>query len=186
MTPISERTVIALCIWCFMPSAAVAQSGAIEVAIGTVVPIEALGANRSAGPFIRAGVIRGNPTRVVRLRLDGEAMSMPGNPAPNRSAETTGDLRSIGFVATVVVAPPRLRVAPYFLFGAGVHLMSIVGADGPNNFVGGVRSGLGLRVNAARYRISLESSANLNLSDRATGRNFTLGSYVPITLAIVF
>ncbi len=177
---------IALYLCCFMPSAAVAQSGAIEVGIGTVVPIEALGANRSAGPFIRAGVIRGNPTRVVRLRLDGEAMSMPGRPAPNRSAETSGDLRSVGFVATVVVAPPRLRVAPYFLLGAGAHLMSIAGADSPNNLVGGLRSGLGFRVNTARYRLSLESSAHLNLSDRATGGMLKLGSYVPITLAIAF
>ncbi len=186
MTPIIERTVIALFLFGVMPSTVVAQSGTIEVGIGTVVPVEAIGADRSAGPFVRAGVIRGNPTRVVRLRLDGEAMSMPGNPAPNRSAEKTGNLRSVGFVTTVVVAPPRLRVAPYFLIGAGVHLMSITGADSPNNFVGGVRSGLGVRVTTARYRISLESSAHLNLSDRATGRDYKLDSYVPITLAIVF
>jgi hypothetical protein len=64
-------------------------------------------------------------------------------------------------------------------------MMHIAGAP-PTSFIGGLRGGLGLRTNAGRYRVSLEAAAHLNLSDRGTGRNFSPGSFFPVTVGIAF
>jgi len=163
----------------------VAQSRRVEVSAGLAVPIEILGTHRSAGPLLRLSLPAGSSSRVARARFDVEAMLMPGTPAPSRSAEATGDVRSVGAMANLVIGPPRPRVAPYVILGAGLHALNIAGAP-PVSYVGGVRAGLGIRIATARFQFSLESAAHLNLSERATGQNFRPGSFVPISVGIAF
>jgi hypothetical protein len=133
----------------------------------------------------------GGPGRRVRLRAEAEAAWFAGQGVPaGRGLSAGGDLRVIGAGASVLAGPRGGPLRPYALAGAALQWLRAPAQVTPYGAALrralGVRAGAGARLAVGRVELRVEVAPHLVLSDYATGRDFDLGSYWPITLGIGF
>jgi len=163
-----------------------AQSRRVEVAIGAIRPTGDLAPYRNVGPTARIGVVFSDSTRRWRLRLDGEAIRMPGRAPGNIPPAARGDFRALGAFASMLVGPAWRAVAPYLIAGAGLQMPSVPGEANPYGSVFGTRWGAGIRFDAGRYRLAVEVLNHTVWTDYGTTEEFGRGGYRPITLSVQF
>lgn len=165
-----------------------AQTLTPSIAAGIAVPTAGLGTSRTLGPLLRGSLLVGAPDRRVRFRGDIEAAWMPATAQPAAPvSSSTGDLRVISVLADLVIGPRgNDSVQPYLLLGLGAQSMRVSGVTNPYGKVPGLRGGVGLRGHVGRFGMSAEITPDLILSDFATGRDFRLGTYWPVSVGISF
>lgn len=170
-----------------MAAVAPAQQLSPGVALGVAIPMGDLGALRSPGPLVHGFAILGSAQRIVRLQLGVEALLIPGEPhASPLSSTAKGNFRSLGLLASVLVAPRTEGVRPYLTVGAAIQRLSVPGQVNPPRNVLGARGGLGLAALWRKRTIRGEVTPHIVLSDFGTGQDWSLGTYVPITFGIQF
>jgi hypothetical protein len=157
-----------------------------HVAAGIAVPTSGLGAARSVGPVVRAAVLVGTPTRRIRLRAGVEAAWMPGEGSGTSLSASQGDLRVFSASGSVVFAARGSGTGPYALLGAGVQRMRASGAANPYGTGGTVHAGVGFRMPVARSMLHVEITPQVMLTDFATGKDFSLGTYWPMSIGLSF
>ena len=166
-----------------------AQSVEPSLALGVAVPTGGLGAQRSAGPLLRAAVTLGNrERRHVRFRLELEGAWLVGDErrAVSRSW-SAGMFRAVSGLATMVVgARGTPTVAPYLIIGMGLQRLSVVGVTNPYGMTFGVRGGAGLQWRVGSRTMFAEVSSHAAATDFGTTSDFSLATYVPITIGIRF
>ncbi|HMI48059.1 MAG TPA: hypothetical protein VK481_05280, partial [Gemmatimonadaceae bacterium] len=156
-------------------------------ALGVAVPSSGdYGRRHRAGPLAQLSVLFGDSDRRVRLRIEAEGAWFPGRAAPNPPFSADGDMRILSAFADLIMGPRMTGPRPYFLFGAGPQWITVPGVPNPYGGVPGVRAGVGLEGKVRGLTLRGEVSANAVLSDFATGRSFTPGTYWPLTLGIQF
>lgn len=169
------------------PSRAVAQTVQVGVSGGLAVPTGAYGRTRVPGPVVRGSITLGGPQRRVRFRGDLEgAWLLDQADGASIGSGQQGTIRAVSALAAVVAGPTGGRVAPYVIAAAGVQRLTVKGTSNPYGTTTGVRAGAGLRVRLGRSAIHAEIASHLALTDFATGRDFDIGSYVPLVVGVSF
>ena len=164
-----------------------AQAVSLGFAAGVAVPTGAYGAARASGPVVQGVVTAGGPTRRVRLRAEAEAAWFAGQEVPaGRGLSAGGDLRVAGVGLSLLMGPRGGPVRPYALVGAARQWIRVPGRVNPYGSVFGVRAGAGVRAAVGRTEVRLEVTPHVVLSDYATGREFDIGSYWPVTVGVSF
>lgn len=167
-----------------------AQSVERSLGIGVAQPTGGLGANRGAGPLLQGAVTLGDRwRRHVRLRLEVEGAWMRGDGAATAgSSWSGGTLRSVGAFAVMVVgdrgAPET--VAPHLLLGLGLQRMAIPGVANPYGNVLGARVGGGVQWRAGSRTMFAELAAHAAATDFGTTSDFSVATYLPLTVGIRF
>jgi hypothetical protein len=95
-------------------------------------------------------------------------------------------MRILSGFADLIMAPRYSGPRPYFLLGAGPQWINVPKVANPYGAVPGARAGFGIEGTVRGWTIRGEIAATAVLSDFATGRSFTPGTYWPVTLAIQF
>lgn len=164
-----------------------AQQLSTGIALGVAIPTGDLGAERLPGPLVHAFVILGSARRIVRLQVGAEGILIRGKRASSpMSSSAEGDLRSLGLLASVLMAPRMELVRPYLTIGTALQRLSIPGRMNPYRTILGARGGLGLEAVWRKRTFRGEVTPHIVLSDFGTGQDWSLGTYVPITLGILF
>ena len=166
-----------------------AQSVEPSLALGVAVPTGGLGARRTAGPVLRAAVTLGDrERRHVRFRLELEGAWLVGDePRAGSGSWSAGTFRAVSGLATMVVgARGSPTVAPYLIIGMGLQRMSVVGRTNPYGATFGVRGGAGLQWQVGPRTMFAEVSSHAAATDFGTTSDFSLATYVPITIGIRF
>jgi hypothetical protein len=166
-----------------------AQSVERSLAVGLAIPTGGLGAQRTAGPALRAAATFGDrQRRHVRLRLELEGAWLIGDERRAGSGSwRTGTMRTVSGLASMLVgATGTPAVAPYFVVGVGVQRMSIVGVTNPYGLTFGVRGGAGLQWQVGRRTMFAEVSSHAAATDFGTTSDFSLATYIPLTIGIRF
>jgi hypothetical protein len=167
-------------------SAVGAQHVAPGLAVGIAVPTGGLGRERSPGPVVQTYAVIGKRDEIARFQIGAEGVWFRGrSPAPVASS-AYGNLRAIGILGNVVIAPPVSEIKPYLTLGGGVQWLSIEGRTNPYGRLLGLRSGLGIEAPWGNASARAEISAHVVLSDFGTGVDFHPGTYFPVTFAIQF
>ena len=166
-----------------------AQTLEPSVALGVAVPTGGLSAQRTAGPLVRGAVTFGDrQRRHVRLRLELEgAWLVGGERRAGSGSWSAGTFRAISGLATLVVgARGSPAVAPYLIVGMGLQRMAVSGATNPYGMTFGVRGGAGLQWRVGKRTVFAEVSSHAAATDFGTTSDFSLATYVPITIGIRF
>jgi hypothetical protein len=164
-----------------------AQPVSHGVAIGVAVPTGDYGETRHPGPLAHVSLTFRDPERRIRFRVEGEGVWFPvrddSSPIPSSSA---GDLKILSILASVLLAPNSGSVRPYFIIGGGPQWLSVPNSINPYGLLLGVRAAIGLEGKWSGRKLRAELGAHAVLSDYATGRDFGLGTYVPVMVGIQF
>lgn len=155
-------------------------------ALGAAVPAGDYGETRGIGPVAQLFVLFGRADRRVRVRVEAEGVWLPGHTPASYSTSKAGDLYILSGIASLIMGPRSTPVRPYFLLGAGPQLVSVPKHTNPYGSVTGVRAGFGVEGRLRSRSIRAEMAGHAVLSDFGTGRDFGLGGYYPLTLAIQF
>ncbi len=188
-----HRTLLALvaahCFAAAVPQRSSAQVAQLGIAGGLAIPTGAYGETRTAGPLIRGMLSLGRPSWVARFRCDFEGawlLDQADRDGPDFGSSRQGTLRAVGVIALVVAGPAGGRLAPYVVAGAGAQRLRVEGVRNPYGLVTGVRAGAGIRARLGRAAVHAEVTPHWALTDFGTGRDFGVGSYVPIAVGISF
>lgn len=157
-----------------------------EAALGVARPTGGLASFRRSGPAARIGVEFGKSTGIARMRVDIEAVMLAARSVPATRMDGTGDYRTAGASASYIVGPTWGPISPYVLAGIGMHVSSMSGRRNPYGAVYGTHAGGGVRLARGRYKVALEITRHLLLTDYGTTEEFSFGGYVPITLSMQF
>jgi hypothetical protein len=172
----------AMCIANVLP----AQGLGPTASVGIALPTGGYAMHRAAGPVLRAGLALGERVDRVGWRLEGEAAWFPDNDsAPSSGGGIDGDLRSIAAIGSLVAGPRRRGLAPYVIVGGGPQWIRVRGAVNPYGTSLGLRAGVGLRFRGESMSLLAELAGHAVLSDFGT-REYTAGTYVPLTIGVVF
>lgn len=164
-----------------------AQSLSTGAALGVAFPTGDLGAQRLPGPLVHAFVILGSAERIVRLQVGAEAMLIRGKrPSSALGSSADGDFRSLGLLASMLVAPRMEGGRPYLTIGTALQRLSIPGRRNPYPISLGARAGLGLETLWRERKFRWEVAPHIVLSDFGSGEDWSMGTYVPVTLGIQF
>ncbi|MEJ7760194.1 MAG: hypothetical protein WKF55_11475 [Gemmatimonadaceae bacterium] len=173
--------------FCASPDTVVAQAVQVGVAGGFAIPTGAYGRTRIPGPVVRGSLSVGGPQRRVRLRGDIEgALLLDQADGESIGSSQEGTIRAVSIFVAAVAGPTGGRLAPYVIAGAGLQRLTVKGTRNPYGTTAGVRAGAGLRFRFGRSAIHAEVTSHLALTDFATGRDFDVGSYVPVVIGISF
>ena len=154
--------------------------------LGAAVPAGDYRETRGIGPVAQLFVLFGRADRRVRVRVEAEGVWLPGHTPASDATSKAGDLYILSGIASLIMGPRSTPVRPYFLLGAGPQLVSVPKHTNRYGSVPGVRAGLGVEGRLRRQTIRAEIAGHAVLSDFGTGRDFGLGAYFPLTLAIQF
>jgi hypothetical protein len=164
-----------------------AQAVSPGVALGVAVPTGDYGETRSPGPLANLSLTFREPESRIRFRVEGEAVWLSGrgdsSPFPSSSS---GDLRILSVLASMLLAPNTGGVRPYFVIGGGPQWLSVPNGVNPYGTLYGVRAAIGLEGKWRGRSLRSELGAHAVLSDYATGRDFGLGTFVPFTVGVQF
>jgi hypothetical protein len=166
-----------------------AQSVEPSLALGVALPTGGLGAQRTAGPLLRAAVTLGDrQRRHVRLRFELEGAWLVGDERRASSGSwSAGTLRAVSGLATMVVgARGSPAVAPYLLVGMGLQRLAVAGVSNPYGMTFGIRGGAGLQWRVGPRTMFAEVSSHAAATDFGTTSDFSVATYVPITIGIRF
>jgi hypothetical protein len=162
-----------------------AQAVALGLAGGIAVPTGAYGEARATGPLVQVSGTVGGPQRRLRLRMDVEGAWFAGSGTPTtRGLSAAGGLRVLSSGLNLLVGPRGGPVRPYALVGLSAQRLRATGRVNPYRMVPGVRAGVGMRAALGGVEWRAEVTPHLVLSDYATGRDFDVGSYWPVTLGV--
>lgn len=129
----------------------------------------------------------GKPDRIARVQIGAEGVWFRSRAsAPALGSSAYGNLRVLSILSNVVIAPPLSGIKPYLTLGGSVQWLSIEGRTNPYGRLFGLRSGLGIEAPWGKKSARAEISAHAILSDFGTGRDFRIGTYIPVTFAIQF
>ena len=157
------------------------------IGVGVGFPTGALGEHRRPGPVVNAYALIGSETRTVRLQLGVEGAWFSGkHPLSAHASSAEGDLRIIGLIANLLIAPHVDGIRPYLALGGGLQYMSIENRRNRYGSVPAVRVGIGLQVPWGNRSLRAEVHGHGILSDFGTGKDFVAGTYVPFTLSLQF
>ena len=98
----------------------------------------------------------------------------------------TGDLRILSVLASVLLAPNNGIVRPYLVLGGGPQWLTVPDDVNPYGTLYGVRAAIGLEGKWSGRKWRAELGAHAVLSDYATGRDFGLGTFVPVMVGVQF
>ena len=182
-----EHGCVAFCLLLLFGSSGLAGQGAFPgVALGVAVPSGDYGDTRGTGPLAQLFVVFGGPDRRLRLRLDAEGVWLPARGPDNPVSIPGGDMRILSGIANLIIGPRGSEARPYFLFGVAKQWVSVTNGTNPYGAVPGARAGFGVEVPIRHWTVRAEIAAHAVLSDFATGHDFGLGTYWPVTVAIQF
>jgi hypothetical protein len=168
-------------------SGAGAQHISPGAAVGIGIPTGDLGRERSPGPLVQAYLVVGRSDRVVRFQISAEGLWCSGRQPPTSlTSSAYGDLRALSILGTLLFAPPPMGIRPYLSLGGGLQSLTIEGRQNPYGRLVGVRSGAGIELPLRKAFVRAEISAHAVLSDFGTGHDFSIATYVPVTLSIQF
>ena len=103
------------------------------------------------------------------------------------SSWSAGTFRTVSGMASMVVgARGTPAVAPYLVVGMGLQTMSVVGVTNPYGLSFGVRGGVGLEWHVGRRTMFAEVSSHAAVTDFGTTSDFSLATYIPLTIGIRF
>ena len=154
--------------------------------LGVGVPAGDYRKTHDSGPLGQLFVVFGGADRRLRLRIEAEGAWFPGRVPANTGSSTSGDMRILSGIATLMIGPRANGVRPYFLFGAGPQWISVPKVPNPYGSVPGARTGIGVEGRARNWTLRAEITGHAVLSDFATGHDFHWGTYWPLTVAIQF
>jgi len=168
-----------------MPLAARAQAVQLAVAGGVAIPTDDYGETRTTGPLVRGTLLLRGPERRVRFRMDAEgAWLLDRTDRAITGSSRDGTMRVVSALASVVIGGTGPRIAPYLLAGAGVQRLTVEGTRNPYGRTLGMRAGAGVRWLVGRVEMNAEITPHWALTDFGTGREFGLGSYVPVAIGV--
>jgi hypothetical protein len=157
------------------------------IGVGVGFPTGKLGEHRRPGPVVNAYALIGSATRTVRLQVGVEGAWFSGKPRLSAfSSSAEGDLRMVGLIATVLIATYGDGIRPYLALGGGLQYMSVENRRNPYGSVPALRGGIGLEAPWGKRSVRAEVHAHGILSDFGTGRDFVMGTYVPVTISLQF
>lgn len=156
-----------------------AQSKNVEAGFGVIVPGRGLGTNRSPGPLARLGFVIGDTARRARLRVDGEAAWMPGQSAQN-------NWRAYGLVVSALMGQRPASTGPYVIVGLAAQRIAVSTTPNPYGTLWGLRAGVGVQSPVGRTVFRWEATPHIVLSEYGTGRNYSFGSYWPVSVGFAF
>jgi hypothetical protein len=158
------------------------------VAVGAVVPVGGLGANRSMGPLLRGGVTLGDrQRRHVRLRLDLEGSWLQGDSLASSGSWRGGTLAAIsGFASMVVAATRDPDRTPYFVLGLGIQRLAIAGVTNPYGATFAGRIGAGVHLRVGERTVFAEVVPTLSATDFGTTSDFSTGTVIPLVIGMRF
>ena len=171
------------------PSHIFAQAVRLGVAGGFAIPTGAYGQTRTAGPLVRGTLTLGGPERRVRFRGDLEGawlLDIADGASVGVVSSRQGTLRAVSALASVLVGPAGGHFTPYLIAGAGAQRLSVEKVRNPYGTVAGVRAGVGIRFRLGRTAVHAEITPHWALTDFGTGRDFEVGSYVPMVVGVSF
>ena len=186
---VTSRCLVVLLAVCLCTSQLVGQSSRneYEVAAGVAVPTGLLGRNRGAWPLIRASIQSREARSRVRTRLDAEALWMSSDAAPNAGPTRLGSLQAYSVVYNALVGPARPGIAPYALAGAALQWLRDNTPDAYPGGLVGLRIGVGLRGEVARYHVSFEIASQAAVfSSYGSVPSHKIGAYWPVTFGLTF
>ena len=183
--PATQSLVALNLLWVFGTTNLLAQEMHAGFALGAAVPAGDFRETRGTGPVAQLFVLLGGADRRIRFRVEAEGVWLPGHTPASFSTSTGGDLYILSGIGSLIMGPRSTPVRPYFLLGAGPQLVSVPKHPNPG-FVPGIRAGFGVEGRLRSWTIRAEIAGDAVLSDFGTGRDFGLGAYFPLTLAIQF
>jgi hypothetical protein len=154
--------------------------------LGVGVPAGDYRKTRGSGPLAQLFVVFGGADRRLRLRIEAEGVWFPGRVPANTLSSTSGDMRILSGIATLMIGPRANGARPYFLVGGGPQWVSVPKVTNPYGYVSGARAGIGVEGRVRDWTVRAEIAGHAVLSDFATGHDFGLGTYWPLTVAIQF
>lgn len=187
----SKRIWVAM-LFCLLSSAGMTQVASAQkvdpgIGVGVGFPTGLMGEHRRPGPVVNAYALIGSATRTVRFQLGVESAWFSGKPrlsALGSSAE--GDLRIVGLIVNLLIATHGDGIRPYLALGGGLQYMSVENRRNPYGSVPALRGGIGLEAPWGNRSVRAEVHAHAILSDFGTGKDFVVGTYVPVTLSLQF
>ena len=156
------------------------------LALGVAVPADDYAKTHRTGPLTQLFVVFGGADQRLRVRVEAEGVWFPGRVPANTVSSTSGDMRILSGIATLMIGPRGHGARPYFLLGAGPQWVSVPKVTNPYGYVPGARAGIGVDGRVGPCTLRAEIAAHAVLSDFATGHDFGLGTYWPLTVAIQF
>jgi hypothetical protein len=152
---------------------------------GAAIPGGALGARRTAAPYVAVSALFRSAEHVARFRLDLDAARFWGRTVPGFSGPIEhGDLTVASLLGHLILGQ-RGRAGLYTMFGIGMHWMSIPGRSNPDGNVWGVGVGLGAKIPVRRVTLEAEMRAHAILSDYGNSE-FEASYFYPLTVAVRF
>ena len=179
-------------LFCLASSAGVTRVASAQkvdpgIGVGVGFPTGALGEHRRPGPVVNAYALIGSATRTVRLQLGVESAWFSGTHRLSAHASSAeGDLGIVGLIANLLIAPHVDGIRPLLALGGGLQYMSVENHRNPYGSVPALRGGIGLEAPWGKRSVRAEVHFHGILSDFGTGKDFVVGTYVPVSLSLQF
>lgn len=184
---VSRYCLVLVALVCAVPTKLPAQRVAPGFAVGVAIPTGRYGETRRLGPLSQLSLVFRDPESRVRFRFEAEGVWFPSREKGSASASSTqGDLRILSVLASVLLAPRVQGARPYLVVGAGPQWLHVPSSVNPYGAVFGLRAAVGLEGQWSGRRLRGEVGTHAVLSDYATGRDFGLGTYLPLMLGMQF
>jgi hypothetical protein len=157
----------------------------IGMSAGVAVPDGALGARRTAAPYVALSALFRSSRHVARFRVDLDAARFWGRTVPGFSGPIDhGDLTVTSAIGQLVLGQ-RGSEGFYTLLGIGMHWMSIPRRPNPYGGAPGVGVGLGAKIPIRRVTLEVETRAHAILSDYGNS-DFEASYFYPLTVGVRF